>query len=149
MKCRAGWITSWNHNLQEKYQQPQIGRWCHPNGRKWRGTKEPLDESEEKSEKSGFKLNSQKTKIMVSSPIASRQIDGKKVERATEFLFLGSQITAVTAVMKLKDACPVEEKLWQSYGFSSSHVQMWEMNHKEGRVPKNWMLLSCGAEEDS
>ena len=68
----------------------------------------------EKSEKSGFKLNSQKTKIMVSSPIASRQIDGKKVERATEFLFLGSQITAVTAVMKLTEACCLEEKQWQT-----------------------------------
>ena len=59
----------------------------------------------EKSEKSDFKLNNQKTKIMASSPITSRQIDGKKVETVTDFLFLGSKITAVTAVTKLKDAC--------------------------------------------
>ena len=43
VKCWTVWITSWNHNCQEKYQQPQICRWYHPNGRKWRGTKEPLD----------------------------------------------------------------------------------------------------------
>ena len=65
----------------------------------------------EKSEKSDFKLNNQKTKITASSPITSRQIDGKKVETVTDFLFLGSKITAVTAVTKLKDACPLEEKL--------------------------------------
>ena len=66
----------------------------------------------EKSEKSDFKLNNQKTKIMASSPITSRQIDGKKVETVTDFLFLGSKITAVvTAAMKLKDAYSLEEKL--------------------------------------
>ena len=108
-----------------------------------------LMKMKEKTEKSGFKLNNQKTKIMASSPITSWQIDRKKVETVTDFLFLGSKITAVTAVTKLKDACPLEEKLWQSYGFSRRHVQMWELNHKEGWVPKNWMLLSCGAEEGS
>ena len=43
----------------------------HPNSRKWRGTKEPLDEGERESEKAGLKLNIQKTKIMVSGPIPS------------------------------------------------------------------------------
>ena len=42
----AGWSTHWNQDCQEKYQQPQICRWHHPNGRKWRGTKESLDEGE-------------------------------------------------------------------------------------------------------
>ena len=46
----------------------------HPNGRKWRGTKEPLDEGE----KDGLKHNIQKTNIMASGPITSWQIDGKK-----------------------------------------------------------------------
>ena len=46
----------------------------HPNGRKWRGTKEPLDEGE----KAGLKLNIQKTKIMAFTPITSWPIDGKK-----------------------------------------------------------------------
>ena len=35
--------TSWNHDCWEKYQQSQICRWCYPNGRNWRGTKEPFD----------------------------------------------------------------------------------------------------------
>ena len=47
----------------------------------------------EKSEKAGFKLNIQKTKIMASGPISSWQIDGEKVEVVTDFIFLGSQIT--------------------------------------------------------
>ena len=48
----------------------------------------------EKSEKVGFKLNIQKTKIMASSPITSWQIDGETVETVSDFIFLGSKITA-------------------------------------------------------
>ena len=48
----------------------------------------------EESEKAGLKLNIQKTKIMVSGSVTSWQIDGKKVETVTDFLFLGSKITA-------------------------------------------------------
>ena len=48
----------------------------------------------EESEKAGLKLNIQKTKIMVSGPITSWQIDGETVETVTEFIFLGSKITA-------------------------------------------------------
>ena len=48
----------------------------------------------EKSEKAGLKLNTQKTKIMTSSPITSWQIDGKSVETVGDFIFLGSKITA-------------------------------------------------------
>ena len=55
---------------------------------------EPLDESEEESEKAGLKLNIQKMKIMASSPITSWQIDGETMERLTDFIFLGSKITA-------------------------------------------------------
>ena len=47
--------TSWNHNFWEKYKLPQICRWQHPYGRKWRGTKEPLDESEREEWKSWLK----------------------------------------------------------------------------------------------
>ena len=65
----------------------------------------------EESEKTGLKLNIQKTKIMASSPITSWQIDGETMETLTGFLFLGSKITAA---MKLKDACSLEEKLWQT-----------------------------------
>ena len=63
-------------------------------GRKQRGTKEPLDEAKEESEKAGLKLNIQKRKIMASSPIASWQIDGETMETVTDFIFLGSKITA-------------------------------------------------------
>ena len=58
----------------------------------------------EESEKAGLKLNIQKTKIMASSPITSWQIDGETVETVSDFIFLGSQITADgDAAMKLKD----------------------------------------------
>ena len=53
-----------------------------------------LMKAKEESEKAGSKLNIQKTKIMVSAPITSWQIDGKKVETVTDFIFLGSKITA-------------------------------------------------------
>ena len=48
----------------------------------------------EESEKAGLKLNTQKTKTMTSSPISSWQIDGEKLETETDFVFLGSKITA-------------------------------------------------------
>ena len=64
----------------------------------------------DESEKTGLKLN-MLTKIMASSPNISLQIDGGKVEAVTDFIFLGSKITAA---MKLKDVCSLEEKLWQA-----------------------------------
>ena len=54
----------------------------------------PLDEVKEESEKVGLKLNIQKTKIMASSPIISWEIDGEIVETVSDFIFLGSKITA-------------------------------------------------------
>ena len=58
------------------------------------------------SEKSGLKLNIQKTKIMESSLITSWQTDGEKVEMVTDFIFLGSKIAAnVDCSHKIKDAC--------------------------------------------
>ena len=66
----------------------------------------------EESEKVGLKLNIQKTKIMASSPITSWEIDGETVETVSDFILGGSKITQmVTAAMKLKDACSLEEKL--------------------------------------
>ena len=66
----------------------------------------------EKSEKVGLKLSIQKTKIMASGPITSWQIDGETMETVSDFIFLGSKITAdVTAALKLKDAYSLEEKL--------------------------------------
>ena len=67
---------------------------------------------EEESKKAGFQLNSQKTKIMASGPITSWQTEEEKVEKVTNFPFLGSKITeTVTAAMNLKDACSWEGKL--------------------------------------
>ena len=96
----------------------------------------------EGSEKAGLILNIQKTKIMASGPITSWQIGGEKVETMSDFIFLSSKITAVTAAMKLKDACSLKKSYdkprqcikkqrhhfadkgsySQSYGFSRSHV---------------------------
>ena len=66
----------------------------------------------EESEKVGLKLSIHKTKIVASSPIISWQIDGETIETVTDFIFLGSKsVQMVTAAIKLKDACPLEEKL--------------------------------------
>ena len=66
----------------------------------------------EESEKVGLKLNIQKTKIMASSPVTSRQLDGETVERVTDFIFWAPKwLQMVTAAMKLKDAYSLEEKL--------------------------------------
>ena len=66
----------------------------------------------EESEKTGLKLNIQKTKIMASGPITSWQIDGETMKTVTDFI-LGApkSLQMVTAAMKLKDACSLEEKL--------------------------------------
>ena len=65
------------------------------------------------SEKCGLKLSIQKTKIMASSPITTWQIDGETMETVRDFI-LGApkSLQMVTAAMKLKDACSLEEKLW-------------------------------------
>ena len=73
----------------------------------------PLDESERGECKPGLKLNIQKTKIMASSPITSCQIGGETKETVTETLFSWApkSLWMVTAAMKLKDACSLEEEL--------------------------------------
>ena len=99
----------------------------------------------EKSEKTGLKLKIEKTKIMASSPISSWQIEGEK-ETVTDFLFLGSKITAdgdcshkikrhlllgrkgmtnLDSILKNRDITYADKGLYsQSYGFSSSRVWM-------------------------
>ena len=66
----------------------------------------------EESEKAGLKLNIQKTKIMAPGLIASWQMDGETMETVADFILGGSKITAA---IKLKDACSLEEKPWQTY----------------------------------
>ena len=100
----------------------------------------------EESEKVGLKLNIQKTKIMASGPITSWQIYGETVETLTDFIFLGSNVTAdgdysheikrclllgrkvmtnLDSILKSKDiTLPTKVNIVKGYGFSSSHVWM-------------------------
>ena len=111
----------------------------------------------EESEKVGLKLNIQKTKIVASSPITSRQIVGETVETVAGFIFLDSKITAdgdcsheikrcfllgkkvmtnLDSILKCRDI--VDKGLpSRSYGFSRSHVWMRELDYKESLVPQN------------
>ena len=100
----------------------------------------------EKNEKVGLKLNIHKTKIMVSSPITSWQIDGETMKRVRDFIFLGSKITAdddrsheikrrlllgrkvmtnLNSILKSRDiTLPTKVHLVKPMVFSSSHVWM-------------------------
>ena len=96
---------------------------------------------------------------MASGPITSWQIDGETIETVTDFIFLGSKITVdgecsheiqrclllgkkpmtnLDSVLKSRHYFASKGLSNQSYGFSSSHVRMWELNCKEGWVTKNW-----------
>ena len=67
------------------------------------------------SEKAGLNLHIQKTKIMASSPLISWQSEGERVEAATDFIFLGSKITADgDCSCEIKDTCFFARKLWQT-----------------------------------
>ena len=104
MTCLS-WVVlqSISHSFIELYKSlcydkavmkgPQICRWYHSNGRKWR-VKSPLMRVKEESEKTGLKLNIQKSnKIMASGPITIWQLEGEKVEAVTNFIFMVSRIT--------------------------------------------------------
>ena len=68
---------------------------------------------QEESEKVGLKFNIQKTKIITSGPITSWQMDGKQWKHwQTLFSWAPKSLQMMTAAMKLKDACSLEEKLW-------------------------------------
>ena len=84
-----------------------------PYHRKWRGIKEPPDEGQRGAWKNGLKLNIQNTKTMAFGPIASWLTDGETMGKVTDCIFLSPKsLHMVTAAMKLKDACSLEEKLW-------------------------------------
>ena len=83
----------------------------------WQKAKEELSllvKVKKESEKVGLKLNIQKTKIKAIGSITSWQTDGETVATEADFIFPKS-LQMVTAAMKLKDACYLEEKLWQTY----------------------------------
>ena len=114
----------------------------------------------EKSEKVGLKCNIQKTKIKASNPITSWQIDGEKVETETDFIFVGFKITVdsdcsheikrrlllgrkamatLDSILKSRDITLLTMvHIVKVMVFPSSHVRMWELDHKEGWMPKNW-----------
>ena len=81
----------------------------------WAGSEEELKsllmKVKEKSEKVYLKLNIQKTKIIASSPITSWEIDGETMETVTDFIFLGSKITAEGDCSHEIKRCSLEEKL--------------------------------------
>ena len=126
---------------------------------------------QEESEKAGLKVNIPKTKIMTSGPDASWQIDGETMETVTDFFsWAPKSLQMVAAAMKLKKTLAPWKKSYdqrrqcikkqrhyfsdkgpssQSYGFSSSHVWMWELDRKEGWALKNWCFLNCAVGEDS
>ena len=112
----------------------------------------------EESEKVGLKLNIQKTKIMASGLIASWQIDGATIETVRD-CFEGLQnhcrwwlsheiqrlsllgrkaMTNLDSMLKSRHYFTNKGLSSQSYGFSSSHVWMWELDYKESWLPKNW-----------
>ena len=111
-----------------------------------------LMEVKEESEKVGLTLNIEK-KIMATGPITSWQVDGGKMETVTDFIFLGSKITAdgdcsheikILALWKKSydkpRQCIKKQRHYfadkypssQNYDFSSGHLGMWELDHKEG-----------------
>ena len=107
---------------------------------------------------------------MASGPITSCQIDGGTTETVTDFIFLGSKITGDgdcsheikrclllgRKAMLLKPRQHIKKQRHyfankgpssQSYGFSSSHVWMWELDHKESWAPKNWCFWTVVLEK--
>ena len=79
-----------------------------------------LRKVKEQSEKAGLKLNIQKTKIRASSPITSWQIDGETMETVTNFSWAPKSLQMMTAAMKLKDTCSLEDKLTNLYSILKS-----------------------------
>ena len=116
----------------------------------------------EESEKAGLKLNIQKKKkIMASIHITSWKIDGKTTETVKDFILGWSKITADgDCSHEIKNYLLLEKKAMtnldsitnkgqssQSYGFSNSHVWIWELDYKESWVLKNWFFWTVVLEE--
>ena len=138
-----------------------------PYGRRWRRTKAPLDESERRDWKSWLKTQHSKNEDHGTQSHHFMAIDGGTMETVTDFIFLGSKITADGDCNHEIKRCSLEEnydKPWwhnkkqrhhfadkglssQNYGFSSSHVQVWELDHKEGWAPRNWYFWTVVLEK--
>ena len=147
VKCWAGWSTAGIKIVGKNINNLRYADDTTLMAESEEELKSPLMKVKEESEKVGLKLNVQKTKIMASSPITSWQIDGETVETVTVYLG-GSKITAdgdcsheIKRRLCLgRKAMPNLDSIWksrdtadkgpssQSYGFSSSHVWMWELD---------------------
>ena len=122
----------------------------------------------EESEKTGLKLNIKKTKIMASGHITSWKIDGDTMETVRDFIFLGSKITAdndfsheikmlapwkksydkpTQHIKKQRHHFADKDPSSQTYGFSSRHVWVWELDHNKSSVSKNWCFWSVVLEK--
>ena len=112
MKGQAGWSTSWNQDAGRNISNPRYAY----NNMLVAESKEELNnllvKVKEEIEKVGLKFNTKKTKIMASGPITSWQIDGKQSKQwQVVFSCAPKSLQMVTAAMKLKDACFLEEKI--------------------------------------
>ena len=94
VKCWAGWSTKWNQIAGRNINNLRYANDTTLKPESEEELKSLLMKVKEESEKTGLKLNIQRTKIMASSPITSWQIDGETMETVTDFIFLGSKITA-------------------------------------------------------
>ena len=163
-----GWVTSWNRHRREKHQQPQICRWYHSSGRRWRGNKASWWGWRRICKRASLKLNIKKTKIMATGSITSWQTEGEKMEKwqissswALKSLgwwlqwwnqmafasWQGSYDKPRHCVEKQRHYSAVKGPYSQGYGLPSGHVQLWELDHKEGRWPKNWCLWTVVLEK--
>ena len=157
-------IARWNINNLRYADDTTLTKSC----RSEEKLKSLLIKVKEESEKVGLKVNIQKTKIMASGPITSWQLDGETVERVTDFIFLGSKITAdgncshkiqrhfllgrkvmtnLDSVLKSSDiTLPTQVHLVKAM-VSPVVVWMWELDHKEGWEQKNWCFWTVVLEK--
>ena len=94
MKCQVGWSTSWDQDCWENINNLTYADDTTFMAESKENLKSLLMKVKEESVKAGLKLNIWTTKIMASSPITAWQIDGETMETVTDFIFLGSKITA-------------------------------------------------------
>ena len=122
----------------------------------------------EESERAGIKINIQKTKIMAPSPTTSWQIDWETRETVKDFIFLGSNSTAdghcsyeikicslfgrkamtnLNSILKSRYITLLTDVHLVKNSFSSNLVWMWELDHKEGWMPRNWCFWTVVLEK--
>ena len=167
----------WHAELDEAQARIKIAKWNINNLRYADDTtlmaeseevKSLLMKVKEESLKVGLKLNFQKTKSLASGPITSWQMDGETMETVIDFIFLGSKIIAHSDCSHEIKRCCSWKKCYdqcrqritkqrhyfadkdlssQGYGFSSSHVWMWELDYKESWAPNNWCFWTVVLEK--